>query len=572
LSNQTDQEETTRARAVDAGKQGDAYRAQGQLEKAIELYEQALAFTREIGDRRSEGAWLGRMASTYGDLGQIWQASELYEQALAIAREMGDRRSESTWLAFLGVDLLNQRQVSRSIEYLTQALAIAREIGDRRIEGIWLGNMANAYDAQGQKEKASEMHEQAVAITREAGDRYHEGLWLSNLGVIYRELGQPEKAVESCRRALTIAREIGDRQMESRLSGSLDRALGDLQQMKKIDPRERRHNEGKRQRLLAMAYHAQGQLEKAIGAYEQALVLAHLTGDSKAKGSLLAALDRAQKALGEAAEAAPVAAPPKIDPTPAPQREAPVEPQPEPFAITSPIHLELIRVPGGEFLMGSLSEEYKQRDERPQHSIHVPEFCIGKYPVTNEQYAVFLQATGHKAPWHWKEGEMPAGKKNHPAMHVTWYDAAAFCEWLCRETGKSFALPSEAEWEKAARGTDGRLYPWGDEYDKDKCNTFESRVLNTTPVGWYSPAGDSPYGCVDMAGNVYEWTRSLKEEYPYDPDDGREELGAGDRRVLRGGCFMINSDGARCAARMDWGTDDCGWKTGLRVVFYETAR
>jgi formylglycine-generating enzyme required for sulfatase activity len=75
-----------------------------------------------------------------------------------------------------------------------------------------------------------------------------------------------------------------------------------------------------------------------------------------------------------------------------------------------------------------------------------------------------------------------------------------------------------------------------------------------------------------MAGNVYEWTRSLKEEYPYDPDDGREELGAGDRRVLRGGCFMINSDGARCAARMDWGTDDCGWKTGLRVVFYETAR
>jgi formylglycine-generating enzyme required for sulfatase activity len=335
--------------------------------------------------------------------------------------------------------------------------------------------------------------------------------------------------------------------------------------MKKIDVRERRRNEGKSLGLLAMAYQAQGQLEKAIGNYEQALAIARELGDGKTEGNLQAALDRAEKALGEIGESAPVAAPPKVEPAPAPQREAPVESKPEPFAITSPIHLELIRIPSGEFLMGSISEEYKHRRERPQHLLHVPEFCIGKYPVTNAQYAVFLQATGHKAPRYWKEGKVPAGKKNHPVTNVSWYDATAFCEWLAWETGNPFALPSEAEWEKAARGTDGRIYPWGDEFDKDKCNVSESRIRDTTPVGWYSPDSDSPYGCVDMAGNVYEWTRSLQKEYPYDPDDGREDQETGDARVFRGGCFSTNSDGARCAFRIDWRADELSWQTGFRV-------
>jgi formylglycine-generating enzyme required for sulfatase activity len=146
---------------------------------------------------------------------------------------------------------------------------------------------------------------------------------------------------------------------------------------------------------------------------------------------------------------------------------------------------------------------------------------------------------------------------------VTWYDALAFCRWLGQRAGIGLTLPSEAEWEKAARGDDGRIYPWGDEPPNDaRCSfgkPFRS-TTSTTPVGQYSPQGDSPYGCADMASNVWEWTRSLwgtdfkKPEfgYPYDPGDGRENLEAesGVLRVLRGGAFY-NGAGLVCCAYRD---------------------
>ncbi len=124
------------------------------------------------------------------------------------------------------------------------------------------------------------------------------------------------------------------------------------------------------------------------------------------------------------------------------------------LTIESPIHLELVRVPGGEFVMGSDTKVDKDAssDEQPPHRLTLPEFYIGKYPVTNEQYAAFVKVTGRAAPGHWNSGQIPTGKENHPVVNVSWKDAVAFGQWLSQASGKDFRLPTEAEWEKAARG------------------------------------------------------------------------------------------------------------------------
>jgi formylglycine-generating enzyme required for sulfatase activity len=173
-------------------------------------------------------------------------------------------------------------------------------------------------------------------------------------------------------------------------------------------------------------------------------------------------------------------------------------------------------------------------------------------------------------------------------VNVSWYDAMAYCRWLeerLQVPGSTlnvwregqlgtlnlkpgtFAvrLPSEAEWEKGARGTDGRIYPWGDQWDAARCNAEKGLSGDTTPVGAY-PNGASPYGVLDMAGNVWEWTRSLEKSYPYDPDDGREDPEAAGARVVRGGAFLDGARFVRCAVRdrdlpVDW-----LWRCGLRGV------
>ncbi|MCP4541177.1 MAG: SUMF1/EgtB/PvdO family nonheme iron enzyme [Chloroflexi bacterium] len=278
----------------------------------------------------------------------------------------------------------------------------------------------------------------------------------------------------------------------------------------------------------------------------------------------------AAAALGITVEPAPTLTPPvevkKPKPALTPQREPPAKHKP--ITITSPIHIELVRVPAGEFMMGSdpVKDKYAQDDEQPQHRVCVSEFYIAKTPLTNTQYAAFVKATKRKSPRHWEKGKIPSNKGNHPVVNVSWHDAIAFCKWLSRETSQSFHLPTEVEWEKAARGTDGRIYPWGDKPPTPELGNFGKNVGETTPVGQYSLQGDSPYGCVDMAGNVWEWTQSLFESYPYRADDGREDMASPDSRVLRGGSFNHNDDCVRSSTRDDPNPRYRSGNGGFRVV------
>lgn len=246
---------------------------------------------------------------------------------------------------------------------------------------------------------------------------------------------------------------------------------------------------------------------------------------------------------------------------------------------------QVVPIPPGAFQMGSTREQAAQaiKDgldkeyaeyEQPQHAIELPAYAIAKYPLTCREYQFFLQESGHASPSGWSGTQFPEGKGDHPVVNVSWKDAVAYCEWLSEKTGKTYRLPSEAEWEKAARGTDGRVYPWGNDWDASRCNTFESQINGTSPVGQFSPLGDSPYGCADMIGNVWEWTLSLwgpdldapKYRYPYDPADGREDLSAPGRRVVRGGSWRNGRDLARCAARHRVEPDLFHYNLGFRPV------
>ncbi|MDP7551584.1 MAG: SUMF1/EgtB/PvdO family nonheme iron enzyme [Nitrospinaceae bacterium] len=183
-------------------------------------------------------------------------------------------------------------------------------------------------------------------------------------------------------------------------------------------------------------------------------------------------------------------------------------------------------VPRGEFVMGS-NERWD--DEAPEYIESVETFHIDLHEVTNANYHLFASATKREFPYHWSEGNIPAGKGDHPVIYVSWHDANAYCKW----SGKR--LPTEQEWEKAARGENGNIYPWGNEWSLDKSNNPYKGSTGTQPVGSY-PEGRSPYGLYNMSGNVWEWVDSFYLPHPGNTIP-RAEYGK-DKRVLKGGSWF----------------------------------
>ena len=236
-----------------------------------------------------------------------------------------------------------------------------------------------------------------------------------------------------------------------------------------------------------------------------------------------------------------------------------------------PFEPEMILIPAGEFLMGSDPRKDKdaQSDEQPQHTLYLPDYTIAKTPVTNAQYAEFVKDAGLvELPQHWQRGEPPHDRLNHPVVYVSWHDAVAYCNWLADSTEKSYRLPSEAEWEKAARGTDGRIYPWGNRWYPGWCNTSERGPVDTTPVGTY-PRGASPYGLLDMAGNVWEWCLTkwvFNYEGYAEKERGLQGVEGDAHRVVRGGSFDYPRNYARCAYRDVFLHDFRYGYVGFRVV------
>ena len=258
-----------------------------------------------------------------------------------------------------------------------------------------------------------------------------------------------------------------------------------------------------------------------------------------------------------------------------------------------------VPIPAGPFLMGTAQGSGAPAWEMPRQTLLLPDYRIGKYPVTNAQYLAFVRdkriAVPPEAGWELAAvGQVPpAGRENHPMVGITWDDAVAYCRWLSDKTGRIYRLPSEAEWEKAASwGTEvdketgrqvdkekKRRYPWGDTFDATKCNTAESGIGTTTAVGAYSDkGGDSPCGAADMAGNVWEWTSTRwgtersQPQYapPYDPGDGRENQDKDEPfreyRIVRGGSYQDGADRAICTARGRDAANKGDRRRGFRVA------
>ena len=263
----------------------------------------------------------------------------------------------------------------------------------------------------------------------------------------------------------------------------------------------------------------------------------------------------------------------EANPTTQPSETPPaVEPEAGAERIWEQDSSEMVYVPSGIFLMGSDEEnDQADNDEFPQHEVYLDGFWIDRYEVTNQQYEMCVDVGVCDPPA--EKGSFTRDMyythpeyANYPVVWVNWFDANRYCEWAGKQ------LPTEAQWEKAARGVDGREFPWGNEIIDETRANFGSNVGDTTEVGFYSPRGDSPYGCADMAGNVLEWVKDwYSRDYQPFLDQVENPQGASSSylgaRVARGGSWIYPARRARSALRVDRVPELQEGNIGFRCIF-----
>ena len=256
------------------------------------------------------------------------------------------------------------------------------------------------------------------------------------------------------------------------------------------------------------------------------------------------------------------------------------------------VYPQVARIPSGEFTMGADDGE---EGERPAHRVFLDEFCVGIYPVTNDQYAAFVRDAKHRvpavrelprivtgdqeqsfrelaAPYVWRAGDPPRDRGNHPVTLITFEDAAAYCQWLAQKTGLPVRLPTEAEWERAARGgADGAKYPWGDELDPARANYLadptSKQLRGTLAVGSY-PANS--YNVFDVIGNVWEWVADWYQQDAYADRLRHNPAGPpdGTLRVLRGGAWVVHDPRMlRVSYRHKVPPDTYAYSIGFRIAY-----
>ncbi|MCP5094381.1 MAG: formylglycine-generating enzyme family protein, partial [Chloroflexi bacterium] len=244
----------------------------------------------------------------------------------------------------------------------------------------------------------------------------------------------------------------------------------------------------------------------------------------------------------------------------------------------------MIEIPAGPFLMGSDKEKDKQagNNEMRQQEVILPACKIGKYPVTNWQFKQFVEADGYEnadywtaAGWQRRQQEKWTEPRdwhdplwnleNHPVVGISWYEAVAYCTWLKATSRRDFRLPDEAMWEKAARGVDGRIYPWGNVWDENKLNAHETGLNRTSVVGMFA-AGQSDYGIYGLSGNVDEWVSSKQKRYPFKIVSYDQEITGTNPRGLRGGAFDDTQRITRAAFRSSGFPHGRNSNVGFRVA------